>query len=344
MKTWRAFERVAACLLVAGSTGVIAMTESVGGAAPAKVAQARTLTVAPDEFLADGDTVDVHVTGAAPNELLVIFECNRPDPPEKTDPAPNALNYCLFAPGTYKTANADDAGVLDTTFTVTEGTVSSLGNDVTIADVAYIFVANTTERFADGAPFAEITFGEPVTPTATVAPAIGLHDGDVVTVTWSGFPAGQPVAATQCTGTEDPTDAGQCDLENFVQGMSDASGTGSVQVTVHTGAIAAGGGTCDSDHQCVILVADFGGVSRAVATLSFAAGAPTTAVTTPTTATTMISAASESTGTSGDRGTSELPRTGSAVIPLAVAGVSMLLGGVAALAGARRRAAKTTAS
>lgn len=55
-----------------------------------------------------------------------------------------------------------------------------------------------------------LAFADPSlpTPTLSVSPAVGLEDGDVVSVTGAGFPAGAGVTVTQCAGIVPPRPSG----------------------------------------------------------------------------------------------------------------------------------------
>ena len=88
---------------------------------------------------------------------------------------------------------------------------------------------------------------------AAVTPTTGLSDGQTVTVSWSGYAPGQSVNVLECSRNP-PTAAGDCDLTSGVLLHPDPTGSASVSLVVHTGAIGTGGGTCDSSHACVIAV------------------------------------------------------------------------------------------
>jgi dienelactone hydrolase len=88
---------------------------------------------------------------------------------------------------------------------------------------------------------------------ATVTPDSALHDGQTVTVSWSGYAPGQSVNALECSHNP-PTAAGQCDLTSGVLLHPDPTGSATVSLVVHTGVIGTGGGICDATHPCVIAV------------------------------------------------------------------------------------------
>ncbi len=91
---------------------------------------------------------------------------------------------------------------------------------------------------------------------ATATPHDGLVDGQSVTVTWSGYTPGKTVNVVQCSERVG-TDATACDLKHGAILHPDPTGSGSVAITVVTGAV--GTGVCDAAHsQCVIVVNDGG--------------------------------------------------------------------------------------
>ena len=124
-----------------------------------------------------------------------------------------------------------------------------------------------------------ITLARPATPVlhlhATVSPATGLADGQTVTVSWEGFAPGVSVNVLQCAHNP-PTAAGDCDLKTGAILHPDPTGSGSLGLTVHTGAVGSGGGTCGASHAgCVIAVNQGGSLdpsSTVTVGISFATG------------------------------------------------------------------------
>ncbi|MFN8037318.1 MAG: neocarzinostatin apoprotein domain-containing protein [Acidimicrobiia bacterium] len=88
---------------------------------------------------------------------------------------------------------------------------------------------------------------------ATVTPDRGLHDGDAVTVQWSGYSAGKVVNILECSHV-DLTSGGSsgCSFDHAALLHPDPTGSGSVVIHVGTGAI--GNGICDAAHSCSIIV------------------------------------------------------------------------------------------
>ncbi|MEU0885778.1 enediyne antibiotic chromoprotein [Lentzea sp. NPDC005914] len=68
-------------------------------------------------------------------------------------------------------------------------------------------------------------------PALSVTPSTGLSDGQSVTVTGSGFPAGDAVAAVQCNVPEDPAKI-SCNFPDNAQTTTDSDGGFSAALTV----------------------------------------------------------------------------------------------------------------
>jgi predicted esterase len=80
-----------------------------------------------------------------------------------------------------------------------------------------------------------------------------LTDGQVITVTWSGFLPGQVVNIMQCAG--DARDgAAACNISGGKILYPDPEGMGSLELVIHTGPI--GNGVCDSTKPCTVIVND----------------------------------------------------------------------------------------
>ena len=88
---------------------------------------------------------------------------------------------------------------------------------------------------------------------ATVTPNSGLHDGQVVTVRWSGYTPGKVVNVLECSTVEiaSASSAG-CSFSHAAILHPDPTGSGSVALSIGTGAI--GNGTCDASHRCYVVV------------------------------------------------------------------------------------------
>lgn len=100
------------------------------------------------------------------------------------------------------------------------------------------------------------TLPEPETNRqAFVSADTGLVDGQVITVTWSGFLPGKVVNIMQCTGDANGGSAA-CNISGGKLFYPDPEGMGSFDLVIHTGPVA--NGVCDSANPCVVLVNDAG--------------------------------------------------------------------------------------
>ena len=112
-------------------------------------------------------------------------------------------------------------------------------------------------------------FHDPAPPAGrvTVEPHGGLADGDVVTVTASGFPAATPLRAAQCTaGTE--VVAGGCRPATVTRTGSDGAAT--VRLTVGTGEV--DGVACGPRRLCSIRVTVEAPVAPVTVPVTFSMG------------------------------------------------------------------------
>lgn len=90
---------------------------------------------------------------------------------------------------------------------------------------------------------------------ASISADTALRDGQVVTVTWSGFLPGKTVNVLQCVG-DGRGGTASCGIAAGHVLVADPTGSGSIDLTVHTGAFA--NGVCDATHPCTVLVNDSG--------------------------------------------------------------------------------------
>jgi dienelactone hydrolase len=88
---------------------------------------------------------------------------------------------------------------------------------------------------------------------ATVTPDTGLHDGEAVTVHWSGYTAGKVVNILECSHVDiaSASSAG-CSFAHAAILQPDPTGSGSVVLHLGTGTI--GNGVCDAAHTCYVIV------------------------------------------------------------------------------------------
>jgi dienelactone hydrolase len=88
---------------------------------------------------------------------------------------------------------------------------------------------------------------------ASVTPAAGLHDGQAVTVRWSGYTAGKVVNVLECSHVDIVTaSSAGCSFGHAAILHPDPTGSGSVILHVGTGPI--GNGVCDAAHSCYVIV------------------------------------------------------------------------------------------
>ena len=88
---------------------------------------------------------------------------------------------------------------------------------------------------------------------ASVTPSTGLHDGQAVTVRWSGYTPGKVVNILECSQVNITTASSTgCSFSHAAILHPDPTGSGSVALHVGTGAI--GNGVCDVVHSCFVVV------------------------------------------------------------------------------------------
>jgi dienelactone hydrolase len=88
---------------------------------------------------------------------------------------------------------------------------------------------------------------------ATVTPDIGLHNGQAVTVRWSGYAAGKVVNILECSHVDIATaSSAGCSFAHAAILHPDPTGSGSAILHVGTGII--GNGLCDAAHSCYVIV------------------------------------------------------------------------------------------
>jgi dienelactone hydrolase len=88
---------------------------------------------------------------------------------------------------------------------------------------------------------------------ASVTPDTDLHDGQAVTVRWSGYTPGKVVNILECSHVEiaSASSAG-CSFAHAAILHPDPTGSGSVVLLLGTGSI--GDGVCDASHACYVIV------------------------------------------------------------------------------------------
>ena len=249
------------CLIVIGTlTGTQIAYAPISFGTPAPAGPSITLT--PSTGLANGAKVTITGSGFVAGDSLFAVECLA---------TATSSADCNTAGATPITANAD--GTLpSTSFTVTTGTIGSGACGTTAANAAGCVISVSTVAGADAA-HASITFAVAV-PTITVSPATGLKNGTKVTITGSGFAAGDSLFAVQCVATA--TSAAGCNTVGATPITANADGTlPSTTFTVATGTIGSGacGTTTANAKNCVITVATISGTDAGAAPIQFAVAA-----------------------------------------------------------------------
>jgi len=79
-----------------------------------------------------------------------------------------------------------------------------------------------------------------------------LTDGQVITVSWSGYLPDKVVNVMQCSG--DASSAAACNISGGILFHPSINGMGSLELMIRTGPI--GDGVCDSAHPCQVIVND----------------------------------------------------------------------------------------
>jgi dienelactone hydrolase len=88
---------------------------------------------------------------------------------------------------------------------------------------------------------------------ASVTPDTDLHDGQAVTVRWSGYTPGKVVNILECSTVEISTaSSAGCSFAHAAILHPDPTGSGTVILHIGTGAI--GNGVCDAAHSCDVVV------------------------------------------------------------------------------------------
>lgn len=90
---------------------------------------------------------------------------------------------------------------------------------------------------------------------ASLSASDNLVDGQVITVSWSGFLPGKTVNIMQCTGDVTGGSAA-CNISGGTLFFPNPTGTGTLEQLIRTGPI--GNGVCDSANPCTVIVNDSG--------------------------------------------------------------------------------------
>ena len=109
-------------------------------------------------------------------------------------------------------------------------------------------------------------------PKIRLEPATGLHDGQQVKITGSGFAPGTSLVALQCADRGDNTSSDDCDIVHVVAVEANDHGDVAKTITVRRGPFGASKRTCSSAQPCEITVSQpsaNAGAQRATVALSF---------------------------------------------------------------------------
>ncbi|HEU5034257.1 MAG TPA: neocarzinostatin apoprotein domain-containing protein [Mycobacteriales bacterium] len=112
--------------------------------------------------------------------------------------------------------------------------------------------------------------GTPAFGTMSVAPSTGLHEGDTVSVTGAGFPAGKTVYVVECSAlTLDGSGCNQ-DTTHVSVGVADATGAvTALQPSFHVFTGTVGTGTCTAGSSNCYLVMTDGATPDQVTTVAY---------------------------------------------------------------------------
>ncbi len=255
------------CAIAIGTlSGTLVADAPITFAAPSTTPSGPTVTVTPSTGLANGQTVAITGAGFTPGDSVYALECLV---------GSTSQAGCDVATLTPITVNSD--GTLPSTnFKVATGNVGTGTCGTTTADASgcIVAVANASGKDAGGAP---ITFAvaAPTAPSITVTPAMGLKNGQSVTIAGSGFTAGETVYAVECLVTA--TGAAGCNTGAATPITVNSDGTlPSTTFTVATGTIGTGtcGTTAANAHGCAVTVATATGGDAAGAPIAFAIPKP----------------------------------------------------------------------
>lgn len=91
-------------------------------------------------------------------------------------------------------------------------------------------------------------------PAATVSPAKGLRDRQIVTVTANGFTPAEPLQLVECADKGTKTGPGDCNLTGMVAVTADSAGRVVAQIRVLRGPFGASKIVCGPAQSCLLSV------------------------------------------------------------------------------------------
>ena len=248
----RLFVSVIGLVLSAGSLGLLGSSGASASATP-------TMTVTPNTGLTANQEVTIAGSGFAPNAALAAVECIG------TATTTTGCDLNAITP-----INVSSTGTVSVNFYVQTGPIGNgtCGTSATDLNCAIAIGTLAGTLVAD----APITFAAATTgPAITVTPSTGLKNGDKVTITGSGFTAGDSLFAVECLATA--TSAAGCNTAGATPITANSDGTlPSTTFTVTAGTI--GSGACGTKaanaRACVITVATAAGTDAGAAPIQFA--------------------------------------------------------------------------
>ncbi len=251
------------CLIAIGTLAGVLVADAPITFGAATASTGPSITVTPATGLKNAQTVTITGSGFTPGDSLFAVECLA---------TATSSAGCNTAGATPITAKSD--GTLpSTTFTVATGTIGTGTCGTSATDLAGCVISVSNISSGDRG-FAPITFAALVSPTVSVTPSAGLKNGQTVTITGSGFVAGDSLFAVECLTTA--TSAAGCNAAGATPITVNSDGTlPSTTFTVKTGAIGSGvcGTSAANAHGCAITVATIAGTDAGAAPIGFAVAA-----------------------------------------------------------------------
>lgn len=223
-----------------------------------------TFAVTPDQDLVDGQAVRYDGAGFSPGTSMAVLQCV---------PGATSLTEVLSMCVVRQSATADTTGSFTGFVTVSRFFQPMSGSVLVDCAAAAGACAITAFNLSTTIIDALISFADPSLPRPeiSVSPASDLDDGDVVTVTGSGFPAAALVTVTQCLANR-PATAEWCDNRAPVEVSTGSAGGFTVEATIHRGITTPSGSVtdCASDGSspCNLTAFTGDGASWASATIA----------------------------------------------------------------------------
>ena len=249
------FSSAAAVALILG--GLVLTADPL--AASAATLTVPTITLMPDIGLQNGQAINLSGSGFTPGASLVAVECNG-----------QAKGVAGCDTSAIEPITVTSSGTFTTTFSAITGTIGdgSCGTSATDS-LCFVAIGTTSDALVVDA---SIAFAGG--PGVAVTPSTGLSNTQSVTVTGSGFTAGDTVYAIECLATA-TTKAG-CDTSTALPMTVSSEGLlPPTYFKVVTGKVGTGScGTAVTNYaDCIIEIANASGTDRGVATIDFVAPA-----------------------------------------------------------------------